>query len=436
VNHAALLQRLQFRPRDDFKRLYRAFQNRPAFLAPATLEPCYAVARQKPEAFRNHRPVLAISFGGATTSAMLAEIRDGVPVVHHLTERRNPAVPVSLGTYLEEVLLSQPPFFNYLTHDPDPQIGISVAVLVSNGVPHHPSKLPTIEGLVARDLAAQAQTHHLGRNLARWLAQRGLKPAHVIYEADGPVAHLGGVGLSDIGTDERSVLMVCGNGMACADYRRFIVCGMYQCLCDIDPVLYPAEETEGGQYQYLVAGKGIYKILRRAAALQELDVAALFASDHDSEKVFHLWSDPRHAALDDVRSALDAAAFAELTELARAIVPRGIAVLANSILCSILLNGPAPGGTPFRLFLEGSIGTNPYVMDEMVQTFAHLVHDAALWVELGVAPPLMPVIARDLAAPVPAPGLGPCTLAAADLTLIGALFLAASSTALSRPCQT
>lgn len=427
-----VIGRLQFDPAADFKRLFRAFQDSPGFLVPTGIEACFSVAREKPERFRNHPPVLALSIGGSTTSAMLAEIMDGIPLVHHVTDAKNPCLPVALETYLDREILGKSPFRTYLETAENPVIAISIAVMVKNGVPYHPSKLALIEGLVAKDPDAQAETHHLGRNIGNWLAKRGLRPAAVIYEGDAPVAHLGGVGISDMVGDDRSLLMVCGNGMACADYSRFIVCGMVNCLCDDDPELFQPVETENGQYQYLAAGKGIYKVLRRAAGLAGIDVSPWFRNNHDSVHVYHLWAGKTTPALLRMREALGED-FQTLEKLAKAIVARGIGVFANSIFCSLLLNGPAPGNRPYRLFLEGSIATDPDVVPVLNKQMRELLNHPTVFAELGIAPPQMPEIVYNLNRPVAAAGMPASELYKVDMSLIGALFLGAAAPACARP---
>ena len=442
-----IYDRLAFDGDGDFRRLLAAFRgDHPFFLVPTGLETHFAIARRKPARFRDHRPVLAVSFGGSNTSVMLASVEHGVPVVHHAIDRPNPVAPQPLDAYLDEILLAEAPFAEYLKSDPAPRLGISVAVMVRDGVPYHPSKLKTVTGLVADDPVAEAGTHHLGRNLAAYLAARGCQPAPVFYEGDAPVAHLGGVGLADIGEDDRSLLMVCGNGMACADYRRFIVCGMYCCLCDDDPDLYRPEETENGQYQYLIAGKGIYKLLRRAAEIHaEEPGSALagipwdehFASDVDTAKVYHVWSSgldgdahPDAAAL---RDAVGEAAYAELQKLAGALVARGISCLANCILSSIVLNGPAPSGAGYRLFLEGSIGTNPYVVPRLEAELRRLTSSSVL-AATGEETPAVPEVVRDLPPARPAPGVDPSILRRVDLTLIGAAQMAVAQDCIEQGC--
>lgn len=427
MTHDDVLKRLAFSPDADFRRLCRDFQERPFFLISTAIEAAFDTAREKPEQFRNHPPVLALSFGGSTTAVMLAETQDGRPVVHHCTERRNPAEPVPFADYFDDILLGEAPYADYLKNTAQPVISISIAVMVKDGVPYHPSKLKTIDGLVADDPVAQAETHHLGNNLNAWLAGRSLPAANVLYEGDAPVAHLGGVGLSSMGPDDRSILMVCGNGMACADYTRFIVCGMIPYLCDDDPELYPPEMTENGQYQYTVAGKGIYKVLRRAAELAGIDLSVHLRDNHDSIHVFHLWAGKRTAAIEAMETALGADAFQTVQALAAAIVPRGVSCIANSILCSILLNGPAPSGQGYRLFLEGSIGTDPDMIPAIEAELQRLIGSTDLFEELGTEPPALPVVVRNLPAPVAAADLPEGELEKVDMSLIGALFLATAS---------
>jgi hypothetical protein len=421
-----VIRRLQFDPDEDFKRLYNAFQQSPSFLVPTGIEACFSIARAKPEFFRNHPPVLALSIGGSTTSSMLAEMKDGIPVVHHVTERKNPCLPVSLETYLDQEILAEPSFRHYLETAAAPLIAISIAVMVKNGVPYHPSKLAMIEGLVAKDPDTQSETHHLGNNINAWLTKRGLRPATVIYEGDAPVAHLGGVGLSSMAADDRSLLMVCGNGMACADTSRFIVCGMFRCLSELDPELYPSEMTEDGQYQYLAAGKGIYKILRHAAELAGIDVSVFFRSNHDSVHVYHLWAGKSTPALLKIRKTLGEN-FQTLEKLAKAIVPRAIAVFANSAVCSMILNGPTPNGNGYRLFLEGSIGTDPCVVSALEDEMKRLLGNSALFRELVIEPPQRPELVHHLPLPAGPDNLPNSAGSQIDMSLIGALFLGTCS---------
>jgi hypothetical protein len=440
----SIFKRLEFDVAQDFKRLFNAFQEDPDFLVPSALEPCFTALRRNARPLDDSPMVLAMSFGGSTTSVMLARLKGGVPHIQHAVERRNPGVKVAVDEYFDDILTQDSQFSDYLNHCETPMIAIAIAVMVQDGVPYHPSKLATIDGLVAANPVTQAATHHLGRRVQAWLRSRRYRNASVVYEGDAPVAHLGAVGLTGQDECERSILMVCGNGMACADTKRFIVCGMHECLCEDDSDLYRPNECENGQYQYLIAGKGIYKVFRRAAAIglgekstttARLQIDRYFASDHDSKRVFELWSNDATPFIAELRGRLSEPEFEDLQHIAGAVVSRGVACIANSIVCTILHNGPSPDGRPYAVFLEGSIGTHRRVVNQLRDVLQDLCLDHAMFDDLGVPPPPCPRLVRNLPKAVPAPGVSNEALRRVDLTLIGALYMGAVSAKLENFAQ-
>ena len=129
-----IYERLRFDGERDLGRLLRAFRGKePFFLVSAGLEEHFTIARRKPGPFRDHEPVLAVSFGGSNTSVMLAHMEGGIPIVHHAIDRPNPVTPQPLEDYLDEILMDEAPFAEYLRNSSAPRIGVSIAVMVKEG---------------------------------------------------------------------------------------------------------------------------------------------------------------------------------------------------------------------------------------------------------------------------------------------------------------
>ncbi len=428
------LQRLAFDANDDLMRLHNCHQEGRLPIVPSLMREHFRIAKEKPDRFRNHARVLAFSVGGSNTKVMIASMEDGELVVHHVAATANPDEPTPVETYLDHLIVEDPAVADCLRTEPEPAVFFSLPVAITDGVPHHVSKIPTVTGLVARDLERDASTHHFGTNFAAYLKSRGLPPVTPFYFCDGVVAHHGGVAMAPgVTPDRRSILMVCGTGLATSDEEGFVITGQAP-LLDHDEELYPYDETDGHQYQFCAAGKGLYGIMRRAAelraqeadsALAGIDLDPQFQSPNDSFLVAQLWwstlpheePEGRAAAL---REQLGAEAYRELQVIARQIMERGISIMANSIVFTAIQMGATPDEKPIAVFFEGSCAKDRHAFPRVKDEVHRLLADDELFNRLGVPPIPELVLDEPMNAVRPAADLDVSILNKVDLTLIGA----------------
>lgn len=445
MEKSAVLGMLEFDPERDLAKLLDAFKQRSFPRIPTGLDEHFAVARRKPEEMRNHDTVLAVSIGGSNTKVLLGAMKDGRVVVERVKTRPNPVDETHLYDYFDDLLLSDGKISGYLRNHGRAWMGISLAVGIDDGVPWHPTKIPGIVGLVSRNVERDRDTHHFGRNLEAYFDRRGIPCPSYIYQGDGPIAHLGAVAMTEVADDDRTILLVCGNGLATSDEGNFVLCSLSKLVEEV-PGLYTLSEMEGGQYQYLIAGKGLFGVMKRAAqlrasepgsALAGCDIAAFFATDHDSRRVAAIWEttlpDGRlKPEAQDVLDALGAEAYSELQELAKPIMKRGIAVLGNCILATIAEMGRAESGTGHKVFLEGSVALNPPTLKGMREYVARMSGNKAPFEHFGMEPPLQPEFLPDVRKLDRAPGAAPDEIARVDITMIGALAMALAEDTIRR----
>jgi hypothetical protein len=430
-----VLDRLALPPGRDFDELLAAYRSGRVPRIPADLRAACAAARARPASFENHGPVLALSIGGSNSAAMLCENRGGRLHVHAAVRRPNPATPRPWGEFLDELLAPAPALLAYLREHPAPEVGVTIAVPFVDGVPGHASKIATLQGLIARGPADTRASHHFPTNFAAWLAARGLRPARVTCEGDAPVAHLGGLAAIRTAPGAPSLLLVCGTGMACADEKEFILPGLAKLLVARDPALYRADETEDGQYQYLCAGKGLYRVLRRAlllaAAQPGSPLAAAPAPDWlagaaDTKLVYQIWqytlparagAEPP-AALAAIRAAHAPAAWAAVEAHAAAAV-RQAAQALSAALVGALADRADCAGREVTVFVEGGIARNADVF-----AAARAAAESDLARLRALAPESSPTRIRWCLAPDAEPTGAFEALACLDQTLHGAAALA------------
>lgn len=430
-----VLDRLALPPGRDLEALLAAYRSGRVPRIPADLRAACAAARARPANFENHGPVLALSIGGSNSAAMLCENRGGRLHVHAAVRRANPATPRPWGEFLDELLAPAPALLAYLRDHPAPEIGVTIAVPFVDGVPGHASKIATLEGLIARGPADTRATHHFPTNLAAWLAARGLRPARIVCEGDAPVAHLGGLAAIRTAPEAPSLLLVCGTGMACADEKEFILPGLAKLLVARDPELYRADETEDGQYQYLCAGKGLFRVLRRALLLAADEPGSPLASAPapdwlataaDTKLVYQLWQytlparaglEPP-AALAALRAAYTPAAWAEVERLASA-AARQAAQSLSAALVGALADRADCAGREVTVFVEGGIARNADVF-----AAARSAAEGDLARLRALAPEASPASIRWCLAPDAEPTGSAADLTCLDQTLHGAAALA------------
>jgi hypothetical protein len=181
---------------------------------------------------------------------------------------------------------------------------------------------------------------------------------------------------------------VCGTGFATADdnWDRFIGTA---CLPGEDEELYPAALTEDCQYQYAVAGKGMYILMRLAvqararetgSALTGFDAQRWFAAPRDSKTVYRLWQAALHReAMDgaaEIRGQVGKEAFGELTHIATLLCERAYRRAVHAIvatLIKVMKNNPERPPR-YHMVQEGSIifneDFNPRMRAHLDECFA------------------------------------------------------------------
>jgi hypothetical protein len=358
VPHASLDERLRFDHDLHRRRLHDSFAADRVRIVPTDLEPLIASADHLPD---DADPVLAVSVGGSNTTVGLLSRRAGRFVVHHVERRPNPATLTPVEAYWDDLLLGQPALREYLSSHPAPVLSFAVAVLFDRGVPFHETKIETLDGLVARDLALHRQTHHLQRRTLAWLAARQLPAARVRGEGDAVMAHLGAVSLDTPDRPDDTMLLVCGTGMATSIHGQFVLCGMAENLDADDPLLHPLDQTERGQIQYRIAGKGLWGVMQRAAA-QVVDphvAAQWFRGPADSRRVIELAGhDPTQPPPHWLHA--DGPTLARLVEIAGRVVDRGVMTLLHCIEATDAHAARRPADRRL-VYLTGSIAENPVV---------------------------------------------------------------------------
>ncbi len=434
---SSLEKRLSIDPEVELQKLLSMFQTGEMPVFNAGMARHFEIAKAKPDEFINHPPVLGISFGGTNTKIILASMKGGEMMIHRVSAATNPAKPIHVYDFFDEVLMGDPVFLQYLK-SPSPVVGISVPTRVLGKIPFHETKVPTIDGLLARNESMMTDEYDLSKSFAKYLSQRGLSPAVLFYQGDGIVAHHGAVSLSEMGVDDRSVLFVCGTGMATGDEEAYIQAGIARMLNNGDEVLYPASATENYQYHYATAGKGIFSLMERAiriraaeagSSLGAYDLAPYFANNHGSRTVGEIWwssfeGQRAEGVAGKIQALVSPESYQELQALAGWIMTRCVYSMANTAVATIAKMGRAPSGKGHIVFFEGSIANARFAHDLLKEQIADLVNKEALFTPFGLEAPLMPNMAATYRSVLPVDGVSERDIKDVDLTVIGAATMA------------
>ena len=387
-----VIANLPYPAHDLLQRLHKAFCEGLIRCAPANLiEPCRIARACTPE-WADHPPVLAISVGGSNSAAMLASNKAGHLQVIEAVRLPNPYQPEAWHDFLDRLVLGSSAMAAYLREAEAPVVGVSVAVPFIDGVPEHPSKIDTITGLVCRDAARDGAQYHFPTNFNKWTRARGLKQARVFCEGDAPVAHLGGLAAGNLKAEDPTLLLVCGTGLACADDRQFILPSMFPLLRELDHELFPDAITENGQFQYLCAGKGIYRVFRRVLELRAAEPGSPLndAPDIDwlqipahSRRVYDLWSCERNGVamtndLAGIREMYAPSAWDEILYLAGMVGDQAVGAMAAAVTASLRLH-PEFAGRTVKVFCEGSIARDERVFPAICAKAAELLRTHRPW---------------------------------------------------------
>lgn len=435
--NSSLEKRLTIDPERELTKLLSMFKTgeMPVFNAGMTRH--FQIAKEKPAGFINHPPVLGVSFGGTNTKIILASMNNGELMIHRVSAASNPSKPVHVYDFFDEVLMGDPVFSEYLG-SASPVVGISVPTRVLGKIPFHETKVPTIDGLLARNESMMTDEYDLSKSFARYLRQRNLSQAVLFYQGDGIVAHHGAVSLCEMGVDDRSVLFVCGTGMATGDEEAYIQAGIATMLDNGDEELYPASKTENHQYHYATAGKGIFNLMERAiriraaeagSALGAYDLGPYFSSNHDSRTVGQIWrstfdGQEAEGKAKEIQALVSPEAFAELQALAGWIMTRCVHSMANTAVATIAKMGRAPSGNGHVLFFEGSIANDGIAQSLLREQIIRLVSDEALYEPFDFEAPLVPNMDAKYRSVLPHGGASEEDMKKVDLTVIGAATMA------------
>jgi hypothetical protein len=436
--NTTLKQRLSIIPEEELGKFLGMFKEgrMPEFNAGMTDH--FRIAKEKSEKFFNHPKVLGISVGGTNAKMILASMREGKMLIHHVSAAQNPPEKIHVYDFFDKVLLGDPAFAEYLKNTPRPVVGISVPTRILNGIPFHETKVPTIDGLLARNQSQMTDEYNLSKSFARYLAMRGLGEASLFYQADGIVAHHGAVASCDMDVDDRSTLFVCGTGMATGDEEAYIQNGIIPMLAG-DEELFPAAATENFQIHYATAGKGIFSLMMRAIRIRAAEGASalkayagalepFFGGNPATRTVGLIWATSLGAApADDAKKIKDMVspeAYRELETLAAWIMDRSVQSMATTTVATIAKMGRAPSGRGHIIFFEGSIANDTFAQPRLKAEIKRLIENAGIYQPFGMAQPLLPQMDISYRPVLAGEGVLPVDMAKVDLTAIGAASMA------------
>ena len=405
------------------------------------MERHFTIAKQKPQAFCNHSTVLALSFGGTNTKVMLASMRGGRMVADYVHAEENPEHNTAFYDYLDRLLADDPVVSSFLKTEAHPCIGVSLPMLIVDNCPYHPTKLPTIDKMVARSREEICEELVFEGNFDRYMKSRGYPEYTMFYQSDGIVAHHGAVSLTDVTERDKTVLCICGTGMANGDERHYLPIALV-CNLSQDDELFPPEETENRQLNYAIAGKGVFSLMRRAAearvrlgdsALEGKEIGSFFRHSRDTRTVFELYQ----AYLDDkfssqrlleLKKEAGEEGFRELCEIAAAIATRDYQTLANTIVSTMVSMGPLEEGGRNVIYLEGSIARNPAIKPRLFQEIRRKLESGLAYFD---GTPVHAVLVED--PPLLEPVAG-CAEAAERLKEIDTTLIGTATMAIAEDC--
>ena len=434
----SLQKRLSIDQKEELHKLLGLYMTGNMPVYNADMKDHFKIAKKKDDAFINHPMVLGISFGGTNTKVILASMKKAEMLVHHISTVQNPKKSMHLFQFLDIILFSDKIFSDYLMNTPHPIVGISVPTRVIGKIPIHETKIPTIEGLLARNESMPNNDYNLHTNFNSYLNNKKLPEAILFYQGDGIVAHHGAVSMCDIGVNDRSTLFVCGTGMATGDEEAYIQIGIAKMLDVGDEELYPADKTENYQYHYATAGKGIYGLMDRAikiraaepgSALQGYDLSTYFSDNHGTRTVSLIWRsslcgfNAENEAL-KLRDYLTPEAYFELQCIAGFIMNRCIQSMANATVSTIAKMGRAPSGNGHFIFFEGSIANDVCVYPKLTSLINKIISDKNNFVSFNIEAPIMPKMDIKMHNILPCNGVLSDDMTKVDLTVIGAATIA------------
>ena len=390
---------------EEFKEVVRLFDDGMIPIQYCALDKHFAVYRERRCHSGDYGPMLSISIGGSNTKIMLAKMSGGVFKVIAFSASKNPMEPIGFHNFLDSMMKEVPLIREYIAGAKKVCVGVSVPMVIKNGVPFHVNKVGTINGLVARNEEDLRMLPTVEDNIKSYVAKYNPEAELMCKcQSDGIVAHLGAVATGALNSNDRSLLAVCGTGFATSDDKYYIIPTCVPYLQDSE--LYPLDETENGQFQYAVSGKGVYSVMRRAIGAASRNpgsapglhrAADYFQDARDSKLVFDLWSISVCGAepcseLKVIRDDIGEDAFRELVCIAESIGNRSVNAIASCIVATLLYVGNPENDGNFHVYFEGGIATDPFVLPKIKSAIGLLVSDSRLYQGMGKVQPKLPAM--------------------------------------------
>lgn len=339
----------------------------------------------------NHDCVLSVSIGGSNTKVMLSHMKNNTIVIDYLTSRYNPSSDISFYSFLDDILYSDEAVADYLKSTLHPCISFSIPMIIKEGCPYHPTKVPHIFGFIARRKEEICPENAFEKIIKQYFSEHGIKDFTLFYQSDGIIAQIGAVSISQEFNDfdkKKTILCVDGTGMATADEYRYMPLSIICCLPDCE--LFPHALTEGGELNYAVSGKGLFALFARAVCTLPIisdevkhEVSTRwFSSAKDTKRVFEVYQskiDPDFKSdfVESIRQIAGDRTFMILQQIASAIVERVASSLANCIIATAYSLNPERE-EELILYLEGSIAKNPYVEQKMLSKIQEKLQGSTL----------------------------------------------------------
>ncbi len=429
-----LKDRLLCDPERDLLLLWEAFEKGTFGIIPGPMAPHFDMAKKKPDCFMTHPPVLAVSIGGSNTKLMIAEREKGILKVRYIRAFKNPDTPTPMQEYFDSILFHDKEIMDYLKKSAEPIVGFSIPVpMLKEGVFFHISKVAGITGLIARDLERDAPTHHFGKNIKEYFNNKGIKNLICFYYSDTVVAHQGGISMCHMGEKDRSILLVSGTGLATGDEGNFVITGQAPIL-DWDEDLFPKKATEGYQYQFVGAGKGLFNLMDRAIKIRQtepdsqltnVDLSKYFVNTHDSQIVGEIWGvalgeSEIKGRMREIYNEVGENGFKELEWIASRIMEWAVSCIANSAVSTFVYMGLPESGRGHIVFFEGSVIKNPLVFPRLKAEILRLIKEEELYKKIKKPTPRQPIFDPVMYEVEATGNLNRMDLDKVDLTIIGA----------------
>jgi hypothetical protein len=401
VGMAILRERMRFDGDADFLKLVRMYLNDDSEDLQRKSGPHFRVILDKHPGYLDHPTVLGLSLGGSFTKAVLASTSGGSFHISHLAALQNPDEPQHFYDFLDRLLIGNLSIFEYLKSDGPRALGIALPVMITeDDIPYHPTKIKAVEGVFARGPEQMGSELNVPSNLLRYFESRNLPAPTIYFEADPIVAHLGGASLIDLPRNEQSLLLVCGTGMAIADYEVSRTISRLP-MQDFDEELFPRDETEDYGFEYGFDGVGLYGFMNRAIQIRareedsHLDHAALdqyFQNRYDSKTVSELWESTLDGLLPSEKvltlsKVVDPEGMRELQEIACEINRRIVGSLANAMVAVAIKLDRDRGPHNYRVIYEGGIALNPNRLPLIKHEIGQILKKDNLFQHLGVSRP-------------------------------------------------